>query len=123
LRSTAYSQTVCAVVEALSLALFRAEPAGGSRRAGVGSGVFVSNDGLALTNSHVVNGAPRMRLDLAGGGQVEADVICDDPDSDLALLRAAPSSRSGRRGSAIRAALDAASSSSPSAIRSASSRL
>ena len=85
----AYSQTVCAVVEALSPAVFRAEAAAGPRRAGIGSGVFVSNDGLALTNSHVVNGGARMRLSLAGEGQVEADVICDDPDSDLALLRAA----------------------------------
>ncbi|HZF76446.1 MAG TPA: trypsin-like peptidase domain-containing protein, partial [Acetobacteraceae bacterium] len=54
-----------------------------------GSGVVISPDGLVLTNSHVVGGARRLSLGLAEGGHAECEVLGDDPDTDLALLRAA----------------------------------
>jgi S1-C subfamily serine protease len=57
------------------------------RRAGVGSGVIIAGDGLVLTNSHVIGGAKRVRLSIAMGGEAEAQLLGDDPDTDLALLR------------------------------------
>jgi S1-C subfamily serine protease len=56
--------------------------------AGMGSGVFISPDGLLLTNSHVMQGAREARLTSQNGRPIEARVIGDDPDTDLALLRA-----------------------------------
>jgi len=49
--------------------------------------VIIAGDGLVLTNSHVVGGAKRVRLSIAEGGEAEAQVLGDDPDTDLALLR------------------------------------
>jgi S1-C subfamily serine protease len=84
----AYSRAVATVVDRVGPAVVRVESvAQGSRRAGVGSGVIIAGDGLVLTNSHVVGGAKRVRLSIAGGGEAEAQLLGDDPDTDLALLR------------------------------------
>ncbi len=85
----AYSRAVSTVVDRVGPAVVRVETiADGQRRGGVGSGVVIANDGLVLTNSHVVAGAKRVRLAFAEGGDAEARVLGDDPDTDLALLRA-----------------------------------
>jgi len=84
----AYSRAVATVAERVGPAVVRVEARGGKRRDGIGSGVIIAADGLVLTNSHVVSGARRVRLTLAEGGTTEAQVLGDDPDSDLALLRA-----------------------------------
>jgi S1-C subfamily serine protease len=55
---------------------------------GVGSGVVISPDGLVLTNSHVVEGAKELRLTDPEGRSMEARLIGEDPDTDLALVRA-----------------------------------
>jgi S1-C subfamily serine protease len=48
----------------------------------------ISPDGLVLTNSHVVNGAHDLLLTDAEGRVMDARVLGEDPDTDLALLRA-----------------------------------
>lgn len=85
----AYSRALTSVVDRVGPAVVRVERIveGNDRGGGVGSGVVIAGDGLVLTNSHVVGSAGRVRLSFAGGGQAEARVLGDDPDTDLALLR------------------------------------
>lgn len=82
-----FSRTVVGVAETVGPAVVRAESTGRNLRGGMGSGVVISDDGLVLTNSHVVAGAKRLRLTFTEGADAEAFVIGDDPDADLALLR------------------------------------
>jgi len=85
----AYSRTVSTIAEQVGPAVVRVEPATQGKRAGMGSGVIIAGDGLVLTNSHVVAGARRLMLTTFEGTRTEAELVGDDPDSDLALLRAA----------------------------------
>jgi S1-C subfamily serine protease len=84
----AYSEAVAGVVDQVGAAVARVEPRADGRPAGVGSGVIITPDGLVLTNSHVMQGRRDARLSLADGRMVDARVLGDDPDTDLALLRA-----------------------------------
>lgn len=83
----AYSRTVEWVADDVGPAVVRVDTTAASRRGGIASGVVIAGDGLVLTNSHVVAGVRRVRMTLADGAQTDADVLGDDPDSDLALLR------------------------------------
>jgi Do/DeqQ family serine protease len=53
----------------------------------LGSGVIVSKRGLILTSNHVVAGAQDIKVSLADGRELEAELVGADPKSDLALLR------------------------------------
>ncbi|MCL2401375.1 MAG: trypsin-like peptidase domain-containing protein [Oscillospiraceae bacterium] len=56
-------------------------------REGAGSGVIISADGYIVTNSHVIAGARAINVRLNDGRQHSAELIADDPRSDLALLK------------------------------------
>lgn len=53
----------------------------------LGSGVIVSQEGLILTNHHVIEGADQIEVALADGRKTKATVIGSDPDTDIAVLR------------------------------------
>ncbi len=85
----AYSHAVTSVADAVGPAVVRVEVRNKSGRpGGVGSGVVIAPDGLVLTNCHVVEGAKEVRLQDAEGRVMDARRLGEDPDTDLALLRA-----------------------------------
>lgn len=55
-------------------------------RQGVGSGFVVSQDGLIVTNNHVIDGATSVTITFADGTEHEATVVGADPLTDIALL-------------------------------------
>src|SRR4051812_46925906 len=52
-----------------------------------GSGVLIDADGHFPTNSPVIRHAPAVEVDLSDGRTRIADIVGDDPATDLALLR------------------------------------
>src|SRR5262245_9370294 len=85
----AYSRAVIHVVDTVSPAVVSVGGMRGDRNGGSGSGFLVTPDGYALTNSHVVAGRNRLSAETVEGDHVDADVVGDDPATDLAILRLA----------------------------------
>ncbi|MBS0615862.1 MAG: DegQ family serine endoprotease [Verrucomicrobia bacterium] len=54
---------------------------------GQGSGFFVSADGYIMTNAHVVRGADKIEVTLNDGQVLEATMIGNDPQTDVAVIK------------------------------------
>jgi len=101
----AYSRAVMAVVDTVGPATISLGRSGDWSLAdepqppGSGSGVIITPDGHALTNSHVVAGRKRLAARTAEGDTLDGTIIGDDPSTDLALVKLAardlPSARLG----------------------------
>lgn len=52
-----------------------------------GSGFFYDTEGHIVTNNHVVEDSTEIRVILADGSQVPAEVVGTDPDADLAVIK------------------------------------
>jgi serine protease Do len=57
------------------------------REGGLGSGVIVQDDGVILTNAHVVGDVPEVEVDLADGRKLRGRVLGRDPTVDVAVVR------------------------------------
>jgi serine protease Do len=64
-------------------------PAPGAATGSLGSGFIIREDGLIVTNRHVVADARSVRVKLADGREMAAQVIGTDATTDIALLKVA----------------------------------
>lgn len=92
----AYSRAVTRAVDivapsVVSIEVSRGETGRGGRSEGpaaaAGSGFVFAADGLILTNSHVVAGSRHVQVALPDGRDCPADVVGEDPDTDIAVVR------------------------------------
>src|SRR3954471_21210198 len=78
----AYSSAVIHAVDTVGPAVVKIDAARGG-----GSGVLFTPDGLILTNSHVVEQGGPLTVVMTDGRSARADLIGQDADTDLAVLR------------------------------------
>jgi S1-C subfamily serine protease len=61
--------------------------AGGGVFEGAGTGIVLSEDGLVLTNAHVIGGSDEIQVRLFDGADHSASLVGSSPDEDLAVIR------------------------------------
>ena len=60
----------------------------GTREArSLGSGFFISQDGLVVTNNHVIERATQIQIVMSDGRELDAELVGTDPLTDLAVVR------------------------------------
>ena len=57
------------------------------RRGGSGSGVIYDSSGHIITNAHVIEGASDIEVTLSDNRRIKAELVGQDPKSDLAVLK------------------------------------
>lgn len=57
----------------------------------LGSGVIISEDGLIITNHHVIASADEIEVALSDGRKLSAKIVGTDPETDLALIKVSAS--------------------------------
>jgi S1-C subfamily serine protease len=83
----AYSNAVTGAVRRVRPAVMHVEVERKGRDAGSGTAFTITPDGYALTNSHVASQARSLKVSLPDGRESEAELVGDDPESDLAVIR------------------------------------
>jgi S1-C subfamily serine protease len=87
----AYSRAVSSAVDHVRPAVVHigVERAGrrGKAQNGSGSGFIITPDGYLITNSHVAAGAAALQATLPDGRIVAGELVGDDADSDLAVVK------------------------------------
>ena len=83
----AYSRAIIGVVDRAGPAVVSLEIGNARGPGGAGSGFAVTPDGYVMTNSHVVHGARSVKVRTPTGETLDAQVVGDDPATDLALVR------------------------------------
>jgi S1-C subfamily serine protease len=92
----AYSSTITSVVQKNSESVvhiqvekhvFDQRTKQTKRSPGSGSGFIISSDGFIVTNNHVIEKAESIKVSLADGRTINAEVKGADPSTDIAVLK------------------------------------